>query len=166
MTAIIRRANFEDCPALTTIYNQYLGKATLDTSLRDASYFEGLLEKLDDRECLLVAAIGPLVIGYGLLKKYSWKEGYRFAGETSVFFDEAYVGQGYGKAMKNTLIAKARSLKYRHLVARIMAHNNTSIQYNIKLGYELVGIQKQIGFAYDQWHDVAILQLQLSPAPA
>ena len=40
-----------------------------------------------------------------------------------------------------------------------MARNKVSIHYNQKLGYELVGIQKQIGFTDGEWVDVAILHL-------
>ena len=95
------------------------------------------------------------------IKKYSWKEGYRFAGETSVFLDEKYRGQGLGYLLKKELVGQARQLGYKHLVARIMAHNKVSIHYNLKLGYEMVGVQKQIGFTDGQWVDVAILQLIL-----
>lgn len=155
----IRYATTDDFPRLADIYNQYLGKATLDTEPRDAAFFQKIMD--GDRESLLVIESEDLIAGYGAVKKYSWKEGYRFASETSVFLDERHISKGLGKQLKNAVIKEAKSLGYRHLVARIMAQNEGSIQYNLNLGYELVGIQKKIGFANGKWYDVAILQLVL-----
>lgn len=161
MKLVIRTAAISDAAALADIYNQSVGVATLDLILRDEGHFINTMHSLDENEALLVMEQSGRVIGYGILKQYSWKEGYRFTGETSVFFDEKYRGKGLGNLLKKTLIETARELGYRHLVARIMARNHVSIHYNQKLGYELVGIQKNIGNIDGEWYDVAILQLLL-----
>lgn len=161
MDSLIRNAGPADAGRLAVIYNQSTGKFTLDTMRREGRHFTELMQSLDGRECLLVIEQAGEVAGYGVLKKYSWKEGYRFAGETSVFLDEKYRGQGLGYLLKKELVGQARHLGYKHLVARIMAHNKVSLHYNLKLGYQLVGVQKQIGFTDGQWVDVAILQLIL-----
>lgn len=155
----IRPATPADAARIAEIYNQCVGKQTLDTVMRSGDYFRELMQTLDERECLLVIEVQGAVAGYGILRKYSWKEGYRFAGETSVFLDEKYRRMGLGKIMKTTLIEEAKRLQYRHLVARIMARNTVSIHYNQKLGYEMVGIQRQIGFTEGEWVDVAVMQL-------
>jgi phosphinothricin acetyltransferase len=161
MKLVIRTAALADAAALADIYNQSVGLATLDLVKRDAAHFVKTLQLLEENETMLVMEQAGQVIGYGILKQYSWKEGYRYTGETSVFFDEKYRGKGLGNLLKKTLIETARELGYRHLVARIMARNKVSIHYNQKLGYELVGIQKNIGCIDGEWYDVAILQLLL-----
>ncbi len=155
----IRPATPADADRIAAIYNQCVGQQTLDTTLRSGDYFREILQLLDDRERLLVIEHNDEVAGYGTLRKYSWKEGYRFAGETSVFLDEKYRGKGLGNHLKKELVEVAKSLNYKHLVARIMARNKVSIHYNMKLGYEMVGIQQSIGFTEGEWVDVAILQL-------
>lgn len=157
--AHIRPATQADAACLAAIYNQSVGKHTLDTVLRTEADFCEMMKALGDRECLLVTEYGGEVAGYGILKQYSWKEGYRFAGETSVFLDEKFRGMGLGHSLKKAVIEQARQLGYRHLVARILARNKVSIHYNQKLGYEMVGIQRAIGFTDGEWVDVAILQL-------
>lgn len=157
----IRPATPADTSRIADIYNQCVGKQTLDTTLRSAGFFQETLASLDDRESLLVIEREGVVAGYGILRKYSWKEGYRFAGETSVFMDEKERGRGLGNELKKALIDEARRLQYRHLVARIMAVNTVSIHYNTRLGYEMVGIQKNIGFTGGEWVDVAVMQLLL-----
>lgn len=161
LTQRIRPAVAEDAQAMADTYNEYLGKSTMDLSLKTAAYFRGIINHLDDRECMLVLESDQTMAGWGILKKYSPKEGYRFAGETSVYLHRDFLGKGLGTLLKQSLIDRARHLNYHHLVARIFASNEASIHYNRKLGYELVGIQRQVGFVNGHWTDVAIMQLIL-----
>lgn len=155
----IRTATANDTSAVAVIYNEYVGKNTLDLEQRDANFFQKMMEAFDDRETMLVIEYEGSIAGYGLLKKYSWKEGYRFTGETSVFISSSYRQKGLGGQLKKALIEKAKTLHYKHLVAHIMARNTVSIHYNLQLGYEMVGIQKKAGCVNGEWLDVAILQL-------
>lgn len=154
-----KRATHTDAALLPDIYNHYLGKATLDIKRRDTDFFIDMIEKLENREMMLVAEKNGELAGYGILKKYSWKMGYIHAGEISIFLGELFTGQGIGKKLMLELIAQAKKWEYKHLVSRIMAKNKGSILFHEKLGYEMVGIQKQIGFAHGEWEDVAIMQL-------
>jgi phosphinothricin acetyltransferase len=63
--------------------------------------------------------------------------------------------------IKKWLIDKCRELNYHHMVAKIFSVNEASIAYNRKLGYELVGTQREIGFVDGAWQDVTIMQLIL-----
>ncbi len=156
-----RTATHGDAAPLAEIYNQYLGKATQDTTFREAGFFIEMMDNLGDKETMLVVEKEKTVVGYGILKKYSWKEGYRYAGEISLFLDGKNLGGGIGKKLMHQLIGQAKNMEYKHLVARIMAINDGSIQFHKKLGYEMVGIQKRIGFSNGGWQDVAIMQLLL-----
>ena len=40
-------------------------------------------------------------------------------------------------------------------------NNVASIEYNKRLGYEVVGVQKEIGIIDCRWQDVVIMQLVL-----
>ena len=72
---------------------------------------------------------------------------------------------GHGTRIKNALIELCKELRYHHLVAKIFADNTASIEYNLRMGYEMVGIQKQIGFRRGRFQDIAILQLVLDDVP-
>lgn len=133
----------------------------MDLEYRDDSYFKSLINHLEPREWLIVDEVAEVPRAWGILKKYSPKKGYQFAGETSVFVHSEFRGQGIGKSIKHNLILKAKALQYKHLVARIWSNNDTSIAYNLKLGYEIVGIQNKIGYVDQQWIDVVVMQLVL-----
>ena len=137
----------------------------MDDEPKSAEDILGWLRGFNSRECLLVlddeSSSGASVVGWGIIKKYSDRNGYRFACETAVYLRRDQVGRGLGTHIKKALIARCRQLGYRHLVAKIFAENEASIRYNLKLGYEKVGIQRGIGFKNGRFLDVAILQLLL-----
>ncbi len=148
---------------IADIYNEYILKhgATMVEKIHDANDILEWTRQHNAREGLFSLLLDGELIGWGVIKRYSDRYGYRFSGETSVFLTAAYVGQGYGSYFKKFLIQRAVELGYRHLVAKIFRSNELSINYNLKLGYELVGIQQQVGYKQGQWVDVTILQLLL-----
>ena len=155
--AHIRIAQKEDCASIAKIYNHYLGKSTMDLEMKRGAYYDSILQNQDDMEEIWVIEEQGL-IGWGIIKKYSDREGYKYTGETSVYLHPNHLNQGHGKTLKIHLMERCRVLGYHHLLARIFAENEVSIQYNLKLGYTLVGIQKEAGFVDNEWKDVAILQ--------
>lgn len=162
MEATTYRAAYPaDAARLAEIYNAYLGKATMDTEPATADSFRERIRQLQERERLYCVLRESHIVGWGTIKLYSPKAGYRFAGETSVFLDPVQRGQGVGRPFKQFLIDQARALGYHHLVARIFADNAVSIHYNQQLGYEWVGIQREVGYIDGEWKDVAIMQLIL-----
>ena len=158
-TFTIRKAIQNDAFLIPKIYNKYLGKATMDTTPRHSDFFQEMMHKLGERETMLVAASKVDFAGYGILKKYSWKIGYQHTGEISIFLDDKFTGRGIGNEMMLLLIDQAKKWNYHHLVSRIMAVNKRSISFHKKLGYEIVGFQKQAGKVGKKWHDIAIMQL-------
>ena len=145
---------------IAAIYNEYieLGNSTMEEELHTAEHIQNWLNKFTDRERLYVLKEDGQVIGWGIIKRYSPREGYRYACETAIYITQSKLRLGYGSRMKKFLIEAAKRLGYRHLVAKIFAVNTASIQYNLKLGYTIVGRQNQIGFKNGQWMDVVIMQ--------
>lgn len=145
---------------IAEIYNEYiaLGNATMERRVHAAVDIEKWVAKFNDRERLYVMKRGEEVIGWGIIKRYSDREGYRFACETAIYLTLSALRKGYGSMMKLLLIDESRNLGYHHLVAKIFASNEASIQYNLKIGYTIVGRQKEIGFIQGEWMDIVIMQ--------
>lgn len=157
----LRPAEAADCPRIAAIYNGYLGTHTFDLQAKPVAYFTHLLASLSEREGCWVLETRQRLAGWGILRAYSPREGYRFTGETSVYLDPNARGQGWGPLIKGWLIRAAKDRQYHHLVAKIIADNTASIRYNQRLGYEMVGIQREVGKVNGKWVDVAIMQLIL-----
>lgn len=164
----IRDAAPGDAAVIAEIYNEAIdrGIATMDSERKSAAVVRGWIEGFGPRETILllerIDAEGRAeIVGWGIIKKYSDRHGYRTTCETSVYLRHREAGRGYGTRVKLALIERCRSYGYHHLVAKIFAVNEGSIRYNLKLGYEMVGIQKEVGYRDGRWLDVAILQLVL-----
>lgn len=157
---IIRPASEADYQSIADIF-------TSNVQARDCTLWEkdfspddikSMVAGFDDREKMFVYEADRRVIGWGMIRKYHQKMGYAFACETSVFFDRTETGKGYGTRLKSFILEECRVLGYHHVNAKIMAQNKVSINYNLKLGYEIVGIQKEIGYRDGKWIDVVIMQ--------
>ena len=156
----IELCTISDFQKIADIYNEYiqLGNATMEESLYTASMIKKWVDNFNSREKLYVIKKEEMVIAWGIIKRYSDRSGYRFACETAIYITHGELRKGYGSTLKKFLIDQCKVLGYRHLVAKIFATNVASIQYNLKLGYTIVGTQKEIGFRNDQWVDVVIMQ--------
>lgn len=161
----VRPAGVPDAPAVAAIHNQYVGGGP-HTMEATPWYWHDVKHDLEThhaREATIVAEdVAGNVIGYGKVKRYSDREGYRIACETSVYVDRDARGHGVGDAIVGRLVRVAEQLGYRHITAKIIAGNGASVRLHFKHGFELVGIQRGIGIVDDRPADVAILQAQLN----
>lgn len=160
MSIQFRRATAMDFEAIANIYNEHiqLGKSSMDESLKNPMDIDSWVNNFHEREALFVGEVDNKIVGWGIIKRYSDRTGYRFCAETAIYLWNKDIGKGYGTAFKKMLIKEAKKMDYHHLIAKIFTTNKASIAYNQKLGYELVGIQKEIGWKNNQWVDIAILQ--------
>ncbi|NJM65861.1 MAG: N-acetyltransferase [Acaryochloris sp. RU_4_1] len=165
--ANIRPSLPADYGAIAAIYNEAIstGSITFDTQPFAAEDIQAWVDKFCDREGLLVAERDHRILGWGLIKQYSDRPGYRVCCETSIYLTLAARGKGYGRLLQTTLLEKVAALGYHHVVVKITATNHSSIAFHQKFGFERVGIQKEIGHVADRWQDVAIMQLILPQVP-
>jgi len=159
----IRAARNSDAGIIATIYNEHIdsGQSTMDRSHKKAKDVVTWLSGFNKKEFLAILEDDASIVGWGIIKRYSDREGYCCTAETAVYLKSEYLGMGYGSYLKKWLIETCRKLGYHHLVAKIFSTNTASIIYNMKLGYELVGVQREVGKIEGQWVDVTILQLVL-----
>ena len=156
----LRDAKQTDAEAIARIYNASIAArdSTMQLEPVTAVDVETWIEQLSPREALLVLDATDAILGWGILKQYSDRGGYRFTGETSVYLQRDQTGRGYGSMLQEALIARSRSYDYHHLVAKIWATNEASLGLYRKFGFSMVGVQKEVGCVDGQWQDVAIMQ--------
>ena len=156
-----RIADISDAQSVMEVYNEHIsdGNSTMDLQPKTLNEIEDWFKGFWQRELIVMLEDENKIIGWGIIKRYSDREGYAKACETAIYLRATETRKGYGTLTKKWIIEKCRELGYHHLVAKIFSSNTASIAYNKKLGYALVGIQKDIGYVDGQWQDVTILQL-------
>jgi len=156
----IRPAQPEDYTTIAAIYNEAIAKGgiTMDGQPYSPSDIQTIVEKMSDRETLLVAETPQKIVGWGIIKRYSDRLGYQVCCETSIYLTCAETGKGYGTVLQKRLMQMVAEYGYHHIVAKILATNRGSVQFHQRFGFEVVGVQKEIGYVNGTWHDVVIMQ--------
>lgn len=156
-------ATIRDAPQIREVYNEHIlkGGSTMDQTLKSLNDIEDWFNSFTSRELIVLLKIDNSLVGWGIIKRYSDRSGYDKACETAIYLKPSELRKGYGTAIKKWIIKKCKELDYHHLVAKIFSSNTASIEYNKRLGYELVGVQREIGHINGQWQDVTIMQLIL-----
>ena len=155
----IRRASLVDASAIATIFNAYLGQASMVLEPRTAEDFRALISPTDAyRAAMIVAESEEEILGYASVKPWSPRRGYYHAGEVSIFLAPAATGKSVGTALYTALWPHCRRLEYDHLTARIFGTNAGSIRFHEQQGFSLVGIQRGIGLVHGERIDSVIME--------
>ncbi|MEL6968189.1 MAG: N-acetyltransferase family protein [Pseudomonadota bacterium] len=162
---MIRAARQDDAAALADIY----GRSVLE----EASSFEldpPSVEDMRDRFLKITAEGFPyyvaekdgVVLGFAYASAFRPRPAYRFTVENSVYVAPAAQGKGVAKTLMQAVILDCQKADYRQMIAAIGSSENTaSIRLHESLGFERVGVYRSVGFKFDAWHDVVLMQRAL-----
>jgi L-amino acid N-acyltransferase len=158
-----RDATAEDLPRINDIYNHYVTTSTCtyqeepETIESRRDWFSHHGETLP----VIVAEIDGRVAGWGSLSPFRERSAYRYTVENSVYVDEADHRRGVGLMLMEELIARARAIGYRTIVAGIDADQPASIALHTRLGFVPAARLSEVGYKFGRWLDVVYLQLML-----
>jgi phosphinothricin acetyltransferase len=163
MACTVRLARENDLTSINDIYNYYVTRSTCtyQEALEPIESRKIWFDRHGPRHPVTVAEIGVRVVGWGSLSPFNARSAYRFTVESSIYVDHALHRRGIGKAILEDLIARARALGHRTIVAGIDATQEASAAIHAKYGFVKVGQLKEVGYKFDRWLDVVYMQLVL-----
>jgi phosphinothricin acetyltransferase len=110
----------------------------------------------------LVAEIDGKIAGYSYAAAYRPRPAYRYTIEDSVYVADGLGGRGIGTALLQTLIGRCETGPWRQMLAVIGDRSNSgSIALHRRLGFELTGTLRSVGFKLGQWVDTVLMQRAL-----
>jgi phosphinothricin acetyltransferase len=163
MSILLRDATVEDLRRINEIYNHYVVSSTC-TYQEEPETLESRLAWFNHHgptHPVIVAELGGRVVGWGSLSPFRGRSAYRFTVENSVYVDHAERRRGVGLALMEELIARARSIGYRTIIAGIDADQPGSLALHARLGFEPAARLVEVGYKFGRWLDVVYLQLML-----
>lgn len=168
MTRTIRDATEDDLDAVARLYGQEVlnGTATfeLEPPTRDemARRF-GAVRKHDLP--WLVAELDGAFAGYAYASPFRPRPAYRYGVEGSIYVEAAARGHGVGRALLEALVGRVRAMGLRHVIGAISDSDSSaaSIALHRALGFRDAGVYRQVGWKFDRWLDVTLMQLDLTP---
>jgi L-amino acid N-acyltransferase YncA len=167
MAIEVRNAQSRDIPAILNIVNQAILHTTAiydydaRTLQQQLQWFE---EKQNAGHPVIVAVADGAVVGFGTYGVFRIKVAYKYTIEHSVYVAEGFVGRGIGKLLLQSLIDRARAEGYHTMIGCIDAENSGSITFHEKFGFTRSGEIMQVGYKFDRWLDLVIMQLILKDA--
>lgn len=164
-----RFATTDDAPQIAAIYNHEVtsGIATFDMVPRDTQAQLAWQQEHTGAHPCIVAVDGPSldspdVVGWATLSPYRTRPAYATSVEDSVYVRHDRHGQGVGRLLLDELVDVAAALGYHAIFARIACEaGNTdvaSVRLHRSCGFELVGIEREVGRKFGRWLDVALMQ--------
>ncbi|HEU5083773.1 MAG TPA: GNAT family N-acetyltransferase [Acidimicrobiales bacterium] len=160
---LLRPATAADAAATAAIYNHEVTTSTVTFDLVTRSV-EEQAEWLSARSGVLevvVAEIGGAVAGFASLSPYRDRPAYRTTVEDSIYVHPDHRGQGVGRALLGEIVEVARRRGFHSVIGRIVGGHTASIQLHASLGFEQVGVEREVGRKFGTWLDVVVMQLLL-----
>lgn len=156
----VRPALLYDAERIRAIYNYEVTHttATFDLLPRSIEDQRGWLADRSGAFAAIVAVANGDVVGFAALSPYKERAAYRTSVENSVYVDRAYHGQGAGKRLLTELLDIAARSGFHAVFARITATSEASRALHASCGFELVGIEREVGRKFNKWLDVALMQ--------
>jgi phosphinothricin acetyltransferase len=170
--ATIRLATADDAEPIMAIYNREVTGST--------ATFDLVPRSLDDQRAWLAARSGAFsaivavldgvggavddggeVVGFASLSPYKERAAYRTTVEDSVYVHHNHTGRGFGRLLLSGLVGIARDSGFHAVIARIEAGGEASRALHAACGFELVGVERQVGRKFGRWLDVAVMQIVL-----
>lgn len=162
---LVRDARTSDLPEILAIHNNAIAETTAiwDTELADLAEREAWFEaRTQGGFPILVAEIDGKVAGYASYGQFRPKSGYRFSVENSVYVADNFHRRGVAKALMAELLVRARRGTVHAMIAAIESSNTISIALHEKFGFETVGRLPEVGYKFDRWMDLTLMQLIVS----
>ena len=164
LAVTLRLAQRADAAATADIYNLEVTDSTLVFDLVPRTLDEQV-EWIDRHAGAhpAVVALDPRgqVVGFGSLSAYRSRPAYATSVESSVYVRRDQRGRGVGRAVVDELVRLARVHGFHCLIARIVGANDASIALHAGCGFEMVGVEREVGRKFGQWLDVVEMQRML-----
>src|SRR5690606_6101631 len=109
----------------------------------------------------IVAEIDGEIAGFASLSPFRDRPAYRPTVENSVYVHADHRGRGVGRALMEAIVEIAAARGFHSVIARIVGDHEASIALHRSVGFELVGVEREVGRKFGRWLDVAVMQKML-----
>lgn len=161
MALTIRDLAEPDLAGVVAIYNEVAATSTAifdDRAATPASRRRWWQERVGLGYPVLIAVDGDLVLGFSSFGDFRSWPGYRHTVEHTVHVRADARRCGVGRGLVEALFPRAAALDKHVMVGGVDAANEASIRFHERLGFERVGLLREVGRKFDRWLDLAFLQ--------
>ena len=159
----VRLARPSDGEAIRTLYNVEVATSTVTFDLvpRTAEEQAAWMEARSGALAVVVAEEAGEILGFASLSPYRNRPAYATTVEDSVYVARDARGRGVGSAVLGALLELAAVHGFHSVMARIADRNEASIELHRRHGFDVVGVEREVGRKFGRWLDVVLMQKML-----
>ena len=166
MPPTIRLATPDDAEQVQAIYAPYCHTPiSFEMEPPSVEEMRGRLAKVLGQYPWLLCEDGGEVLGYVYATQHRERAAYRWSVDTTVYVRQGRQRRGVGRALYTSLLAVLPLQGYVNAYAGVTLPNPASVGLHEAMGFQPVGVYRQVGFKCGAWHDVAWFQRPLRPRP-
>ncbi|CAA9230884.1 MAG: GCN5-related N-acetyltransferase [uncultured Acidimicrobiales bacterium] len=153
-------ARADDAEAIRSIYNLEVLESTVTFDLvpRTLAEQQDWLAEHAGVHPAVVAEVDGDVVAFGSLGPYRSRPAYATTVEDSVYVRRDRRGAGHGRLVLAELVRLGTVHGFHAVMARVVGGHEASIGLHRACGFELVGIEREVGRKFGRWLDVVLMQ--------
>lgn len=159
----IRLITTGDAEAARNIYAPYVLHTgiSFEYEVPTVEEFTYKIEKITAQYPWLVCECDGEIVGYAYGSTHRDRKGYQWSPEVTIYMNEQSHRKGIGRALYSTLFDILRMQGYYNLFAGVLVTNEKSVAFHRAMGFEDIGLFKNIGYKLGEWHTNLWLQYSL-----
>lgn len=161
--ALIRQATAEDAQGILEIYAPFCEDSIVSFELVPPTVEEmrSRIEKCNATHLWLVDADDDGINAYAYASPHKERAAYRWSVDVSIYISEKKRNHGLGTKLYTHLFEILRERGFYNAYAGVTLPNEASVRLHEKMGFQKVGVYKNVGYKLGKWHDVGWWHLVL-----
>ena len=166
--SIIRPVQGQDAAGVAAVYAPNVTDTVIsfETEPPDAAEMARRIEATVAAHPWLVCERAGEIVGYAYASSHNGRAAYRWSVNVTVYIDRRLHRSGIGRALYTSLFALLRLQGFYNAYAGITLPNAGSVGLHEAMGFQPVGVYREVGCKFGAWHDVGWWSLELQPRPA
>ena len=160
----VRPAIDRDAAVIAEIYDHYVRNTTFTFEFDSPDTAEILHRMHSIQQAgfpYLVAELDSRIVGYASAKQFRPRPAYRFTVEDSIYVAAGSEGHGIGHQLLTRLLDDCRIAGAKQMIALMVGENPASVAFHAAHGFAHSGILRSVGFKFNRWLDLTLMQRTL-----
>ncbi|MBN9483385.1 MAG: hypothetical protein BGO70_12960 [Bacteroidetes bacterium 43-93] len=159
----IRFITTDDAAAALAVYAPYVLNTAIsfEYEVPPVDDFRNKIEKIIAQYPWLVCTCNDEIIGYAYGSTHRNRKGYQWSPEVTVYMKEDHHRKGIARLLYSALFDMLRMQGYYSVYAGVLSTNIKSVPFHKAMGFEEIGVFRNIGYKLGEWHSNLWLQYSL-----
>jgi L-amino acid N-acyltransferase YncA len=160
----IRLITENDVNEVLGIYKYYVDNTVISFEYEAPTHEEYLQRIKTNTENYpwLVCLHEDKIIGFAYCSTHRYRTAYQWSPESTIYLAPDFHAKGIGRILYKTLFSLLTLQGYYNVFAGVALPNEKSVGFHKALGFEEIGIFKNIGYKHGSWHHTHWFQLTLN----